>query len=369
MNAAPGLGLQFLDSRKRPLLPRPHNPHSESAAVHLVQTCTVLGRKGVFVEAQTDLPERREVLFEPDFHTLGLYGLSAEEVMFQVSPKGELYIPVQNFAQSATRLPEGMELGHVEVVPELTSPPPPIVADRESVMCASVTTVDPEERRRQLQSMLKISKDTVNPREFQDFETFLLENTDVFALSDDELGCTNVVHHSIDTGDIPPIHQPPYRTPFSQRETIAELIANMERRGIVQPSSSPWVSPIVLVPKKDGKVRFCVYYRRLNTATMKDVYPLPRIEDILDTLGQTHYFTTLDLTAGYWQIPLDPALRQKSAFTTHCGLHEFTRMPFGLCNGPATFQRLMQTVLAGFGVELLCLYRYFSLFTDPGRPC
>ena len=95
----------------------------------------------------------------------------------------------------------------------------------------------------------------------------------------------------------------------------------MEQRGIVQPSSSPWASPVVLVPKKDGKLRFCVDYRRLNAATKKDVYPLPRIEDILDTLGQTRYFTTLDLTAGYWQIPLDPASRSKSAFTTHCGLH------------------------------------------------
>ena len=158
---------------------------------HMILTVRVLqftGCKGVFVQAQTNLPEQREVLFEPDFHTLGLYGLSAEETMFQVSPKRELYIPVQNFTQSATRLPEGMELGRIEVVPELTSPPPPVVADRESVVCMSVTTVDPEERRWQLWSMLKISKDTVNPREFQDFETFLLENTDVFALSDDELG-------------------------------------------------------------------------------------------------------------------------------------------------------------------------------------
>ena len=97
-------------------------------------------------------------------------------------------------------------------------------------------------------------------------------------------------------------------------------------------------------------------YRWLNAATKKDIYPLPRIEDILDTLGQTRYFTTLDLTTGYWQIPLDPASQQKSAFTTHCGLHEFTWMPFGLCNGPATFQRLMQTVLAGLECKSCFVY-------------
>ena len=135
-----------------------------------------------------------------------------------------------------------MELGQVESVSSSTMPPPLITADVEpqsTVACSSVCAIDPDERRCRLCSMLNISKEAVNPREFQDFETFLLENHDVFALSDDELGCTEVVQHHIDTGDIAPIHQQPYRTLFSQREKIAELIANMEHRGIVQPSSSP----------------------------------------------------------------------------------------------------------------------------------
>lgn len=118
----------------------------------------------------------------------------------------------------------------------------------------------------------------------------------------------------------------------------------MEQRGIVQPSSSPWASPVVLVPKKDGKVRFRVYYRWLKAATKKGVYPLPHIEDILDTLGQTWYFTILDLTADYWQIPLDPASQPKSAFTTHCGLHEFTRMPLAYA---MVQQHSWETILAG----------------------
>ena len=99
-------------------------------------------------------------------------------------------------------------------------------------------------------------------------------------------------------------------------------------------------------------------YRKLNSVTKKDVYPLPRIDDILDTLGQAHYFTTLDLASGYWQIELDPATREKSAFTTHRGLFEFQRMPFGLCNAPSTFQRLMQVVLAG--LERQCCFVYID---------
>ena len=122
----------------------------------------------------------------------------------------------------------------------------------------------------------------------------------------------------------------------------------MQQQGIVKPSSSPWASPVVLVPKKDGSIRFCVDYCRLNRVTKKDVYPLPRIDDILDTPAQAKYFTTLDLSAGYWQVEFDSSSRSKTAFMTHCGLYEFTCMPFGLCNAPSTFQRLIQLVLTDY---------------------
>ena len=100
----------------------------------------------------------------------------------------------------------------------------------------------------------------------------------------------------------------------------------------------------------------CVDYRRLNAVTKRDVYPLPRIDDILDTLGKSRYFTTLDLRSGFWQRAMDPATREKSVFVTHKGLHEFVRMPFGLCNAPATFQRLMQIVLAGIEWKFCFVY-------------
>ena len=140
------------------------------------------------------------------------------------------------------------------------------------------------------------------------------------------------------------------------REKIVQLIDDMLKQGVIQPSTSAWASPLVLVPKKDGNLRFCVDYRRVNAITKKDVYPLPRIDDILDTLGQAHYFSTLDLASGYWQIEMDPATKDKSAFTTHAGLFEFERMPFGLCNAPATFQRLMQAVLAGMEWKFCFVY-------------
>ena len=131
----------------------------------------------------------------------------------------------------------------------------------------------------------------------------------------------------------------------------------MESLGVIRRSSSAWSSPVVLVPKKDNSYQFCVDYRKLNSVTKKDVYPLPRINGILDTLSGAKFFSTLDLAAGYWQIALHPETASKSAFITHRGLHEFVQMPFGMCNAPATFQRLMEVVLAGLLWKNCFVYR------------
>ena len=116
---------------------------------------------------------------------------------------------------------------------------------------------------------------------------------------------------------------------------------------IIQPSSSPWSSPVTLVPKPDGSTRFCVDYRQLNKVTWKDRYPLPLIQDIFDQVGGSSIFTTLDLKAGYWQIPVAEKDIPKTAFVCHKGLYEFKRLPFGLANAPSQFQRIMDKVLAG----------------------
>ena len=130
---------------------------------------------------------------------------------------------------------------------------------------------------------------------------------------------------------------------------------------MIRPSNSPWASPIVLVRKKDGTHRFCVDYRGLNEGTKADTFPLPRITDLLDQLADTKYFSTLDLASGYWQIEVDSDSQPKTAFATHCGLHEFKVMPFGLKNAPAVFQRLMQQVLADLNLpdhpEFVSVYK------------
>ena len=143
----------------------------------------------------------------------------------------------------------------------------------------------------------------------------------------------------IETGDSPPVRQPPRRVPFARTTiSISEMVKEMMRNGVVEESSSPWASLMVLVKKRDSSLRFCVDYRQLNAVTRKDLFPLPRIDDLLDQLSGRRVFSTLDAQAGYWQIRVSKGSKEKTAFVTFEGLYRFQVLPFGLCNGPATFQ-------------------------------
>ena len=146
--------------------------------------------------------------------------------------------------------------------------------------------------------------------------------------------------------DGPPIYQRPYRAALTKRHVIDESVDEMLADGVIEPSISPWASPVTLVPKRDGTWRFCVDYRKLNDITTKDRYPLPHIQDIFDSVGQGRIFSTLDLKSGYWQLPVDERDRDKTAFVCHRGQFQYRRVSFGLANAPSYFQRAMTQVLA-----------------------
>ncbi|UYV74255.1 hypothetical protein LAZ67_11002642, partial [Cordylochernes scorpioides] len=141
-----------------------------------------------------------------------------------------------------------------------------------------------------------------------------------------------------------------------ERDIIKDQIDEMLKEGIIRPSSSPWSFPVILVKKRDGKFRFCVDYRKLNEVTVKDVYPIPRIDDVMDTLQGSKYFSAIDLRSGYWQVEIEEKDKEKTAFTTTHGLYEFNVMPFGLCNAPATFERNMDNVLGNLRWQICLCY-------------
>ncbi|GFX69692.1 retrovirus-related Pol polyprotein from transposon 412 [Trichonephila clavipes] len=151
----------------------------------------------------------------------------------------------------------------------------------------------------------------LSPEQKSSAERLFQEFEDVFSRNSSDIGHTTVTQHRIDTADHPPIKQHPRRLPFAKQEEVGTLLREMQENDIIEPSSSPWASPIVLVRKKDGSTRFCVDYRKLNDVTKKDSYPLPRIDDTLDTLSGHKWFSTLDLKSGYWQVEVHPEDREK----------------------------------------------------------
>lgn len=178
-----------------------------------------------------------------------------------------------------------------------------------------------------------------------------------FSTGNGDVGRTSEVKHSIPI--IPgaaPVKQRPRRLGPAKERLIDTQVEEMATQGFIEPSSSAWSSPVVLVKKKDGSWRFCVDYRKLNAVTVKDAYPLPRIDESLDALSGSKFFSTLDLVSGYWQVELDEDAKQKSAFCTRNGLWQWRVLPFGLTSAPSTFERLMEKVLRGLHWKSVLIY-------------
>lgn len=222
-------------------------------------------------------------------------------------------------------------------------------------------TANPELDNMYKANLKNLRLDHCNQEEYDAIRSLCYEFRDIFHSDEIPLTFTNAIKHEINLTKETPVFTKTYRYPYIHKNEVHSQIDKMLKSDIIQPSFSPWSSPIWIVPKKlDAsqkiKWRMVIDYRKLNENTIDDKYPLPNITDILDKLGKCNYFTTLDLANGFHQIEMKQQDIPKTAFSTENGHFEFKRMPFGLKNAPSTFQRVMNNILRGYQNEICSVY-------------
>ena len=273
------------------------------------------------------------------------------------------FMNIVNCGNETVELPPGFTMGYCESVDTIDDNPS--VTDNVQQAselhcprtdCVMQVTQQKQEVPEHVQTLLERSSRLLSDDESHELAELLSKYGEIFAKSKEDLGGTNLVKHTINTGNTPPIKQAPRRQPIEKRCIEHKEVTDMLNRGIIEPSSSPWSSPVVLVKKKSGEWRFCIDFRKVNACTIPDAYPIPRIDESLDSLSGAEWFCTMDLCSGYWQIEMDAKDKEKTAFATRMGLYQFRTMPFGLINAPATFERLMETVLRGLQWEECLVY-------------
>lgn len=281
----------------------------------------------------------RILVIDPDGKKLS-NGLMVAKSLSKFADNGSSFIRMANFSPHEFKLNKGTVVGTAG----------PCV----SIYQAVEKSVDKVEL--PLENLVQNVDKSLSDCQKLEIKDLVTKYQDIFSLSDRDFGRSKIVKHAIDTQDAKPVRKSPRRLPFMKREEAHKIIETMKNDGVIEESESPWCSPVVLVKKKDGTTRFCVDYRGLNDVTKKDSYPLPRIDDTFDALSGSSLFSTLDLKSGYWQVELDERSKEKTAFSIGNGLWQFNVMPFGLCNAPATFERLMESVLRGLNWKTCLVY-------------
>lgn len=238
-------------------------------------------------------------------------------------------------------------------------PPKALLCELHPVLIEDVQpqTTSTDSENQDVMNLVKISSTNLTQNQQQYGYRILEQNKDIFSTSDTDIGHSNRVQHKINMNDEVPFKQRHRRIPPSMFQEVRDHLQQLLTAGIIRRSESPWTSNVVLCRKKNGDLRMCVDYRQLNARTIKDAYALPRIEEILDSLGGNSYFSVLDMKSGYHQVELFEDHKQRTAFTVGpLGFFEYNRMPFGLANAPATYQRLMENCLGDLNLNICFIY-------------
>jgi hypothetical protein len=245
-----------------------------------------------------------------------------------VTPKNG-YIPVRLLTgtKSPIKIYRDTKIGYIE----------PLINDTQGLKFRSIQLekLPQDLRPENILSHFREQLNRMSPADAKVMSEILLDYHDIFSRNRMDIGCSNV-KHTIDTGDSPPIAWNPRRMPQAVEDKVDDLVVKLLEQQIIRPSESAWNSPIVVVKKKNGDIRMCIDYRKLNSVTSRPVFPMPDAKQLFDTLDGAQYFSSLDLSQGYYQVPMDEKDVSKTAFATRKGQYEFLRMPFGLCSAPAT---------------------------------
>ena len=331
--------------------------HNRICRVSLSETTVIPASSRVLLKGQTSKPLADGMwMIEPLDHSPGYQTLLTAKVLTKASGS-TIPVEIMNPSESEIKLEKFTNLGYASRVQEDDLLCTLGVEGEAEAKSPKSSSCKPRNRLSdELNDLVDEIEESISRSDMRKIKQLLLRNQEVFGTKDEPFGKTDLVKHEIETENTLPIKQHMRRIPFHLRPEADAEVSKMLKAGVIEPSSSPWSAPVVLVRKKDGTIRYCIDYRKLNEVTKKDSYPLPRIDDSLDVLGKANYFSTLDLASGYWQIQLSDEAKEKSAFSTSSGLYQFTVMPFGLTNAPATFQRLMERVLAGLQWHTCLVY-------------
>lgn len=311
----------------------------------------------VYGSCRQDLPEGYPVLVEPtNSHWEGMI----VQPSYSKVHKGHVPVQVRNYSERDLFLPKSAVIAKISAGTEML---PDIAFDMHThegvtniVISPPMSNESPKTEEQKLPFQVDLDDTQLNAEQKQQIISLLYQYQDCFSIDDDDIGQCNLIEHRIKTTEDKPLKQSDRRYPPYLIPEIKTQLQRWLKDGIIEQSISPYASQMVVVRKKDGKIRLCVDYRELNSRTVKDAFPLPKINEALESLKGSKYFICLDLTQGYLQVSVHQEDREKTAFRALGGLYQFRRLPFGLCNSPATFSRLMSNCFGDWFHKGIIIY-------------